>query len=81
MDELQDIELESEAQGGMGGGASQVVRKTISLNLTKKTKLKAKSSAKSGKSKKDRRERDGDDNEMKASRRSKVIEKKKRNHY
>lgn len=79
MDELQDIELESEAQGGMGGGASQVVRKTISLNLTKKTKLKAKSSAKSGKSKKERRvERDIDDNnDLKTSRRSKVIEKKR----
>ena len=52
MDELVDIELDSE---GQIGGAVQTVRKSISLNLTKKTKLKAKGSAKSGKYKKERR--------------------------
>jgi len=87
MDELQDIELDSEGQGSMSGGAP-VVRKTISLNLTKKTKLKAKSSAKSSKTKKERRERnensnsssnnvDESNNDAKVSRRSKTTEKKR----
>merc|ERR1712159_451307 len=75
MDELQDIELDSEAQVGMAGGALQTVRKTIPLNLTKKTKLKAKGSAKSGKYKKERREREDENSELK--RRNKVAEKKR----
>ena len=51
-----DLELDADGSQGSLSTTPQVVRKAISLNLTKKTKMKAKSSTKSTKSKKDRRD-------------------------
>lgn len=74
---MEDLELD--ADGQQNSGAPQAVRKSISLNLTKKTKLKTKSSVKSSKSRKDRRDRgDGEDIESKSSRRSKSSSEKRK---
>lgn len=75
MDELHDLELDSEGHGGMTGGAVRTVRKTIPLNLTKKTKLKAKGSVKSGRYKKEKRDKEEDI--IEAKRRTKTIDKKR----
>ncbi|XP_066922363.1 E3 ubiquitin-protein ligase Hakai-like [Clytia hemisphaerica] len=70
MEDARDIELD--AEGGSHCGAPQEVRRSISLNLTKKTKLRTKStSSKTSKSsRRDRKsEREGDDGSEKGFRR------------
>lgn len=57
---ISDLELDADGHQNFMGGAPQAVRKTISLNLTKKTKQRTKSSTAKSKAKRDRRDRDGD---------------------